>query len=261
MSANAESILVGFAGLEKPGSIPKWAARYNVMRCTASEVSEAQALPGVIVLKIGNLNELARHRAVMKKLSERLRHAPRPCRVLVTLARTKDAKPAGFVKVLGHFPGIASNIELSVGRESLECSFYETVAKYIAIENETGDDPLGDAKEVIAAIRPLRTKSGRLSAKAIADYFGLSLSQLAGVIGRTKQSLSKTPDSPKIQLLLRPFERIARLRAILSPKSFNSWLHLQSRELDGAVPMDLIMDGRAEIVADLAEDMLLGSPS
>jgi hypothetical protein len=89
----------------------------------------------------------------------------------------------------------------------------------------------------------------------------MPVGQQARQIGQSRQAISKTPDAPKIQTLLRPYERIFRLRSIFSKDDFLAWLERPNRELDDSSPMEIIKTGRAEIIADLVEDMLLGAPS
>ena len=55
--------------------------------------------------------------------------------------------------------------------------------------------PLDQMKDVLEATSDLREENGNLSAARIAKVFGVSLGQLAGWLGRTKQALSKTPDA------------------------------------------------------------------
>jgi uncharacterized protein (DUF2384 family) len=123
------------------------------------------------------------------------------------------------------------------------------------------NEALASTKNVVNAVRPLLADSGRLSAKAIAAEFGMPVAQLAKQIGRSRQAISKTPDDPKIQMSLRPYERIFRLRSIFTKDDFLAWLERPNRELDDSSPMEIIKTGRAEIIADLVEDMLLGAPS
>jgi len=61
--------------------------------------------------------------------------------------------------------------------------------------------------------------------------------------------------------LLQPFERVARVRAVLSQNDFRKWLHLANDQLDGRTPLEAIRHGKVAVVADLVEDMLTGSPS
>lgn len=115
---------------------------------------------------------------------------------------------------------------------------------------------------VIQATADLRTQGGNLSAQAVADAFGVSLNQLAGWLGRTRQALSKTPDADSLQDGLAAFEQVARLRTVLAPDAFRKWLRMPNGQLDGVKPLDLLATGRERaIVAGLVEDMLTGMPT
>ena len=137
----------------------------------------------------------------------------------------------------------------------------EAVAKYVAEREEAFPDPLAEAQEVIDATAALLAPSGRLSAYAIAELFGLKKARMAELLGRSPQALAKTPDAPTIQDALRHFERIARLRAVFPDDRFRAWLLRKNRHLEDHSPMELIGTGRAAIVADLVESMLTGTPS
>jgi hypothetical protein len=123
------------------------------------------------------------------------------------------------------------------------------------------DDPLGRLKSVIAATADLRAPSGRLSARRVAEAFGLTLAQLAAAIGKARQTVWKTDDAEALQPRLFPFERIARLRTVLPESDFRSWLNMPDGQLDDRTPIELLRNGEADTVADLAEDMLTGIPS
>jgi hypothetical protein len=123
------------------------------------------------------------------------------------------------------------------------------------------DDPLGRLKSVIAATADLRAPSGRLSARRVAEAFGLTLAQLAAAIGKARQTVWKTDDAEALQPRLFPFERIARLRTVLPESDFRSWLNMPDEQLDDRTPIELLRNGEADTVADLAEDMLTGIPS
>lgn len=73
--------------------------------------------------------------------------------------------------------------------------------------------------------------------------------------------MSEADDGPSHQPALLPYERIARIRAVLSARDFRRWLRLPSAPLDGRSPLDLIRAGEVDSIADLAEDMLIGSPN
>jgi hypothetical protein len=140
-------------------------------------------------------------------------------------------------------------------------SIVKALGKYQIESEQTKNDPLSQAREVIDVTRPLLTESGRLSAKAVASIFGIPWTRFANQIGSTKQAVGKTPDSAALQPALRPFERVARLRAILKDADFRAWLNRANVHLDNQTPLELIESGRVEIVADLVESMLTGTPS
>jgi len=48
---------------------------------------------------------------------------------------------------------------------------------------------------------------------------------------------------------------------VLSESDFRSWLNMPNEQLDDRTPIELIRNGEADTVADLAEDMLTGSPT
>jgi uncharacterized protein (DUF2384 family) len=126
---------------------------------------------------------------------------------------------------------------------------------------EVRDDPLGRLKSIIAATADLRAASGRLSARRVAEAFGMTLAQLATAIGKARQTVWKTDDAEALQPRLFAFERTARLRTVLSESDFRSWLNMPNEQLDDRTPIELIRNGEADTVADLAEDMLTGSPT
>jgi hypothetical protein len=121
--------------------------------------------------------------------------------------------------------------------------------------------PLDGVRDIINATADLRGAKGNLSAAAVASAFGVSVSQLADWFGRSRQALSKTPDADSVQDDLGFFERVARLRAILAKDGFLKWLRMPQSQLDGKKPMELLATGERQVVADLVDDMLTGSPA
>ena len=87
------------------------------------------------------------------------------------------------------------------------------------------------------------------------------VSRMCRDVGPAGKPASKTPDADSLQPLLQPFERVARVRAVLSRSDFRNWLHLGNDELDGQTPFEVIRKGKIDVVADLVGDMLTGSPS
>jgi hypothetical protein len=121
--------------------------------------------------------------------------------------------------------------------------------------------PLDQVRSIVAATKHLRGPSGNLSAPAVAQLFGVSVSKLAKWLHRSRQSLNKSPEADSLQQELSYFERIARLGAVLDdPNDFRKWLRMPNLELDGQTPMQLLDQGRWQVVADLVDDMLTGNP-
>lgn len=121
--------------------------------------------------------------------------------------------------------------------------------------------PLDQVKAVMEATADLRESNGNLSAARVAKVFGVSLSQLAGWLGRTKQAVSKTPDADSLQDALGHFERVARLRMITKDDAeFRKWLRTPHELLDSDPPLRLMAKGECQALVDYVEDILTGTP-
>lgn len=262
MKWKLNEVEVVFTGLEEEATVPSWADRLKTRTGLLADVTDSPDSPGVVVVSVGARVELKRYEAPIRRLSERLWHLAPSCRVVIGFNDEAAFSPESLAEtllILG--PGNANRCEFSFGPELLAHTVHEALAKYIALEGESDQDPLASAKEVIEVTRPLLAESGRLSAHKVAEAFGISLSRLAELGGRQKQALSKTPDSPRLQEFLRPFERVARLRSVFPDEDFRAWLRRPMGDLGDQSPLDLILSGRIDVVADYAEDMLLGTPA
>lgn len=122
--------------------------------------------------------------------------------------------------------------------------------------------PLDKVKAVVDATADLREANGNLSAARIAKVFGVSLSQLAGCLGRSKQAVSKTPDADSLQEALGYLERVARLRLVAgSDAEFRKWLRMPNDTLGNRTPLDLLAAGQWQAMADKVDDILTGMPT
>jgi Protein of unknown function (DUF2384) len=122
--------------------------------------------------------------------------------------------------------------------------------------------PLDSIKQVLDATADLRTRDGNISADRVAALYGVSLSQLANWLGKSRQAVTKTPDADSLQSALAHFERVARLRAVVkTDDAFRKWLRTNSDLLDGKSPVALMAKGEGQVVADLVDDMLTGAPA
>ncbi|RYD25131.1 MAG: DUF2384 domain-containing protein [Verrucomicrobiaceae bacterium] len=214
------------------------------------------------MLRAPALQEIEGGGGRLSTLAAHLRAAPHPVRLVLGLMNDRKASSEEIFRVLRLFPGAASRVEFAHGEHDLEESVRESLAKYRAEDMERHPDPLAEAREVIEAVRPLLSGRGLLSVKAVAGTFGVPWTRLASSLGTTKQAVNKTPDAAALQSALRPYERVARLRAVLTREGgFQAWLNRPNPHLDDHTPLELIENGRVEVVADLVEGMLTGTPT
>ena len=105
--------------------------------------------------------------------------------------------------------------------------------------------------------------SGRIDAKKVADFLGVSLQRLAAALEANYQTIYKTPDGPAIQLGLRPMKRVLELisGATPSPSEARAWLNNPHPHLGGKDPIDVILDGRARAIVTMLENALSGIPA
>ncbi len=251
-------------------AVPRPLRRYHPRVTKASALRALKRLPEVTVVRTERIDVLLSHEAFLRELSDRFEQTPEPSKVVFlfeskapTLSVQEGAKQ--LVTLFEYFSR-PFDLEIATGVDAAEEAFREALAKIVATRKRVGQasahkDALGNVKRVIDATSDLHASSGKLSATNVAEAFGLSVAELAAVIGRSRQAVSKTPDSDSVQPLLGPFERVGRLRARLSAKDFRNWLHLTNDQLGKRTPLDLIRDGKVGVVADLVEDMLTGSPS
>lgn len=104
--------------------------------------------------------------------------------------------------------------------------------------------------------------TGRVDARRVAAFFGLSLAELARFLGRSPQAVHKTPDAPALQDKVSVLARIATSLTTLfgSAEQARVWLNAPNPDLDKARPIDLVKKRKAELVAQLLEDALMGHP-
>ncbi len=86
---------------------------------------------------------------------------------------------------------------------------------------------------------------------------------LARILGRSPQAILKAPDAESLQDQLFVFVRIATLLMSLFGSAHKSriWLNAPNPDLDKKRPIELLERGKAEIIAALLEDAVLGHPT
>jgi transcriptional regulator with XRE-family HTH domain len=251
-------------GPAQKSSVPHWMRRFSPRVVSTENVRSLSRLPELTVVRAEAPAAILALQPFLKSLAKGIRQTPRPAKILFVFdGADSGVDPGRLLEVLTYFDRPA-DIEFVRLQGDVHFRLDETVAKIWAeqeAERDPGTDPLRQIKSVIAATADLRTASGRLSAQQVAKAFGLSLAELAGLLGRSRQAVSKTGDAESLQPALAPFERIARLGAALSQSDFLRWLRMPNEQLEGRSPLDAIRDGRVTEIADLAEDMLTGNPT
>lgn len=106
-------------------------------------------------------------------------------------------------------------------------------------------------------------KTGRLDAGIIAKTFGLSVADVARSINRSRASVHKTPDATSLQENLYAFERVAsaikHMTGSLQP-GLKLWLNAPNKAFPKELPVDIVKQGHAPLLANMLEDALLGHP-
>ena len=108
-------------------------------------------------------------------------------------------------------------------------------------------------KKVLESTKDLRAENGELSAKLVGELYDVPQAELARWLAGQKQTVLKTPDADSLQNALEFFERIARLRVAVSDEDFRKWLRMPNELLDDRKPIDLIAEGKWQVVADLSQ--------
>jgi DNA-binding NarL/FixJ family response regulator len=105
--------------------------------------------------------------------------------------------------------------------------------------------------------------SGRIDAKKLARYLGVPLAALTRAVGKGYKAAFKSPTSAGLHAALAPVHRavVALHRLFGDRKKELVWLQSPHPDLDGTAPMELILSGKAEVVADMLEGALMGMPS
>jgi hypothetical protein len=235
----------------------------------ASRVGAVLRLPDLTVISVKEPASLLEKPAFLEDLAQKHRQAPKPSQLVFVFDRGPISRDQ-LLEVLGYFAvDRIAEVLFAHGAEQAKLVVSEVEAKRLFLDRHARNrrarpaavDPLAELADVAATTQTFRADSGRLSAEKLAPAFGISLAELAHLVGRSRQSVSKTPDAPSLQKGLQPYARTARLLTRLSATDFKAWLQTPDAQLDGLTPLETIRQGEGEVVADLADDMLSGSPA
>jgi len=248
-------------GMKTPVTVPVWAKPYRPRAVTPRGLLASGEAPEITIVRAERPRRLLAHRGILDSLATLQERETQPSVILLEFTGEAPERMESVTEILKRF-GHPMRVEIAWGAKHAATALAEADAKLTAVEHRAAYDTLGGVRAIVDATADLRAPSGRLSAKRIAEVFGLSESELAAALAVTRQALWKTPDSKRFQDLLRHFDRTARLRTVFrDDERFRAWLRMARESLDGATPLELLLGGEARVAGDLAEDMLTGSPT
>ena len=246
-----------FTRINQRGSIPQWVGKYGARRGIFSKAIELDSDDNVIVIREPSVKCYVKRKTQIHNWLGRSDPKATQAQYVLCVERPGNDKKNATKELMGVFPhAYIDHMEIALGPESLEGSVWEAVEKM----SRRNRDPLRESSRVAKAVEGLRLESGRLSATKIANELGISVAELAKYLGSSRQAVSKTPDAKTLQLKLRPYERIIQLRSTLSKTKFKNWINHGFPDLDGLSPLELMAAGKVAVVADFAEDAILGTP-
>ena len=256
------------------GPQPDW----KVESAPASALAKWRETPDVTLVEVGKASRPGTLKAMLPALAAIQKRSGNRSFVVFSFKRRPketESQLRGSMKTirqaLSNFPN-PDRVEVTFAQNAPDmAAVLEVVGAKLDLGREDGDEtpterprpsPLDEMKEVLAASKDLRVANGNLSAEGVSKLYGISLSQLAGWLGRSRQALTKTPDAESLQGELGWFERIARLRIMLADDAeFRKWLRMPNRQLDGEKPLRWLEQKRWQDMADLVEDLLTGAPA
>ncbi len=105
--------------------------------------------------------------------------------------------------------------------------------------------------------------TGRLDAGRVADYLSLPLKQLSEALGRNYSTIHRTPAAPALQDPLRSIKRSLEIleRVLGNRASVLAWWNSPHPDLGRRTPMEVLLEGRVQIIEDMLEAALEGIPS
>lgn len=247
-----------FTGLKKPGSVPRWASGYGASRAIFSKAIATAEGDEIIVIREPSVEAYRESKQKIHKLFRQNKSSAFKLHYVLSVEHPKNDKLASMNELVEIFPqSLIGQVDIALGPESLENSVWEAVVK----QKHRHREPLAESSRLAAVTEKIRTESGRLSAEKVAKALGLSVAELSKQLSSTRQAVSKTPDSKALQPKLRPYERVIQLRSVMSEPKFKRWLNHSFVDLDGMTPLEVMAANKADVVADFAEDALLGTPS
>lgn len=121
---------------------------------------------------------------------------------------------------------------------------------------------MSDATQLMFGVTEIHDETGDIQVAELASVLEISQAQLARTVGVSRQLLSRSPRSPKVQRQLRRLEYLfARVRNLTgSEAKARVWLKMGHPDFDGDAPIDLLEEGHIEAVEDLLLAIEKGLP-
>lgn len=106
-------------------------------------------------------------------------------------------------------------------------------------------------------------QNGKLDAERVAQTFGLSMKELARIVGRDQGGLKKHPTSDTLQLALRELDEVGvQLRDVFgSLEVGRMWLRAPNPLLDGQMPLTYLFEHQPVAVQRLLRMAETGMPT
>ena len=105
--------------------------------------------------------------------------------------------------------------------------------------------------------------TGRLDAVKVAEYLRIPLKQLSEALGRNYSTVHRTPSASGLQERLCSIKSsLVILEDVLGDRSSALiWLNSPNPDLGKRTPMEVLLEGRVEIIEDMLKGALEGVPS
>lgn len=253
-----------------PDPVRRWlGSHWEIMESRLDDVSTWEKLPTFTWLDFGIISDSHRYAKYWETLGGLQKKSDPLCRIMISgVASSAELHGRVLHDVFERLNPLGVEVDLEGKPDVLAA-----LVKFEAVRKDTTE-----LTKVVRLLRrhrtetetryaevpnaDIRAESGNLSAKMIAELFGVKLTEVGEWIDRKKAALSKTPDAESIQPLLEPLAQIAFYRKVLGDDAtFRKWLRTDHELLQQKSPLHWIKEGKAREVAEFVEDALTGQPT
>lgn len=115
---------------------------------------------------------------------------------------------------------------------------------------------------LLHGVPTIHNEQGDIDVSELLSLLQITQSQLARMLGVSRQLLSQSPYSETVQRGSRRLEYLfARLRNLTgSPRNARTWLKMGHPDFEGVAPIELLEQGHLEAVEDLVLAIETGQP-